>query len=354
MKPKCIVADVHLHNWQAFSHIDPETGQNSRLGVLHKQLLFSAAVLKKRGGENLYIAGDLFHVRGKIAPSVLNPTIEVFKRIIKLGVNVRIIPGNHDLEGKNTNKLGSAVLSLDTIGCEICSKTTVFEDDKTIVIPWFDSLDELRAEIKNAAILVSNPERYDLVIHAPVNGVITGLPDHGLSAEELAAFGFYRVFSGHYHNHKDLGDGVYSIGAIAHHTWSDVNTKAGFLIIDGESVTLHEGTSPKFIDALDLEGSDDDIKEIVRGNYVRVKAKMTGSEVAQVREKLGEMGALGVIVQPLKEASVKRDDTVTASISAGASLEKSVSDFVASRFKEKTEAISLEALRILSLASVEE
>ncbi|MFH4134446.1 serine/threonine protein phosphatase, partial [Acinetobacter baumannii] len=190
---------------------------------------------KAMGGTHLYHTGDLFHVRGSISPSVLNPTIATYKVIQQLlGIKVRILAGNHDLEFREANRNGSAVTALEGIGCEIINETSLFLDERVAMIPWFQDVNELKSEIERVKLQINSmPSRsplrtietvsdWTLMIHAPVDGVIAGIPSHGLSATWLGSQGFKRVFAGHYHHHKDFGNGVYSVGALTHNSWSDV------------------------------------------------------------------------------------------------------------------------------------
>lgn len=351
-KPYAILSDLHLHNWQAFSAIDETTGVNTRLAFLLAQVRSAAERLLAEGGDTMYIAGDLFHVRGNIAPSVLNPVLDLFKEIIAMGIKVRIIPGNHDLEGKHSERLGSAVTALEGIGAELAHQTKTWLDGSGLVtmIPWFDKLDDLRAELEDMAQSMDSNESRDVIIHAPLNGVITGLPDHGLSHEELTAYGFRRVFAGHYHNHKDFDGKVFSIGAIAHHTWSDPDSKAGYLLVYPERVEYVPTICPLFVDV--KEGmTEEEVKRVAVGNYVRAKvinSKMTTVEA--VREWLMKMGARGVVVQPQKAAAVQRAEGITVNIKAGASLETSVADYVKSQFKSNVEVIEQQCQLILAEA----
>ena len=264
-KPYGIIADAHLHNWQAFAVMQSD-GMNSRLTALLAEITRAAIALRKAGGDTLYIAGDVFHVRGSVAPSVLNPVIALIKKLVSLGIKIRIIAGNHDLEGKHSERLGSAVTALEDVGALVCHLTGTFHEDKVIMIPWFDKLDDLRAQATKINESGDFGD-YDLIIHAPLNGVITGLPDHGLSTAEIAQWGFKRVFAGHHHNHADTGSGVYSIGAIAHHTWSDVGSKAGFVIV-GDEVAHVESSLPKFIDVYP-NMTEDEVAAIAPGNFLR-------------------------------------------------------------------------------------
>lgn len=350
-KPYVIVSDLHLHNWQAFCNVLPG-GMNSRLAGLLSEIFRAASELQKAGGSNMYVAGDVFHVRGSIAPSVLNPVIATFKKIIEMGITVRMIAGNHDLEGKDSVALSNAVTALEGIGVRVCHSGFVFTDDQVVMIPWFDKLDDLREEVK----VIGGMKDFDLIVHAPLNGVITGLPNHGLSSEEIALWGYNRVFAGHHHNHVNTAAGIYSVGALAHHTWSDVGSKAGFLLVEpkeAEGVTWFKSHLPEFVD-IRAEMTETDAELAADGNFVRVKvidSKMT--TVEQMREWMQKAGAKGVIIQPVKQAANKRDSAITSSISAGASLEQSVSEYVSASFdKSLVEQINLASQKVLARANI--
>ncbi|MPS48479.1 metallophosphoesterase family protein [Methylobacillus sp.] len=350
-KPWLILSDLHLHNWQSFSrHL--ESGINNRLAGLLSEIRRAADELKARGGDTIYLAGDIYHVRGSVAPSVVNPTEELFQQLIAEGFKVRAISGNHDLEGKHSSELGSSVTSLEKLGVTVCHRLEVFDDDKVVMIPWFDKLDDLRAEAQKIASSVR--AEYDLIIHAPLNGIITGLPDHGLSTQEVQSWGYRNVFIGHHHNHKEAGPGVWSIGALAHHTWSDVDSKAGFVIVeDGNKVNWLSSHLPKFVDIV-AEMSAVEAELSADGNYVRIKIiDNKNTTVEQVREWMTNCGAVGVVIQPFKQAVTQRDAAVTHSISAGASIEQSVSDFVKASFDPSlVEEINLGSQKVLARVAV--
>lgn len=316
-----IVSDVHLHNWSPFSTIN-DLGVNTRLKNTLNALSEVALELSK--GDTMYIAGDLFHVRGHITPSVQNPTIDLFRKLAN-EIKIRIIPGNHDLESKDTSKLTNAVQALKEVGCEICNEPTYYEDDKFFMIPWIDSLDDLKKEIQKAAESVPEVSETSLIIHAPLNEVIS-IPDNGLSAEELEAYGFKRVFCGHYHNHKGFNDKVYSVGALTHQTWSDVNSLAGYILIDGEKLTHCQTEAPKFVD-FDDNWEEKDIASHVAGNYVRVKlGEASEKEIRQIKDSLvSEYGAFGChVISTPKPVGVSRN----RSVSSGESIQQSIKDWI--------------------------
>jgi DNA repair exonuclease SbcCD nuclease subunit len=335
--PYALVADVHAHNWSQFHKINTD-GLNSRLASILSELERAARAAKAAGGDTLVVAGDLFHVRGSIAPSVFNPTVECFKRIVAMGIRVIIIPGNHDLEGKYADELGNAMQQLALIdGVDVIIKPC-FIGDK-VFVPWIEDLDELRKVMTDHVDADA-----DLIIHAPLNGVIKGLPDHGLDPVELAQLGYRRVFSGHYHNHKEFVGGVYSIGATTHQTWSDPGTKAGFLLVYPDRVEFNESQAPAFVNI-------DAVSEInpaaVAGNFIRLRLKdVEPDDLAAVKKRLSEDGALNWVDHCTK----KREVTRGASSSKNVTLEVSVANFVAKHLdagKLSKRRIAVDALDVL-------
>lgn len=345
MKPYGSMADLHFHNWSAFSSID-ETGRNTRLSGLLSEFIRCCTEVKKAGGDTIYIAGDVFHVRGSIAPSVLNPVLDVFKAAIELGINIVVIPGNHDLEGKHSNRLGAAVTALENVGVTVVHKTG--ECDNVLLVPWCENVEDLWEELRS--IEPGQRERLDALIHAPIDGVLPGLSG-ALDPKELEKLGYKRIFAGHYHNHVQFpGNKVFSIGALAHHSWSDVGTKAGFLIVYPDQVRWMKSHLPEFID-ITGEVSAEELPLIVEGNFVRIKTEAaTMAEVEGFRAELTGMGAKGVVIQNVKKSEVKREAGVVATVSAGASLEVSVAEFIKSKSLPNAEQIESECISILSEA----
>jgi DNA repair exonuclease SbcCD nuclease subunit len=288
------------------------------------------------------MGGDTFHVRGHLSPEVLNPAFDTFKRICASGMSVYAIAGNHDLTSELSTELGNAMQSLATIdGFHAITKPTVNGD--VILIPWVKDLDHLRAMLTKLSA-GKNAANMDVVIHAPVNGVIKGIPDHGLEASELQALGFRRVWSGHYHNAIDFGSGVYSIGATSNQTWSDPGTLAGFWTVeDGKEPQHYETAAPKFVDYDERKPGSE-----YAGNFVRIKLKEASqAEIDAAREDARLAGALGVV----DHSSRKRDVTRGASTAAaGASLEASVGTYIADTMQTPLDRgrITIEALAILS------
>lgn len=322
--PYGIISDTHYHRWTAFS--TEHDGVNSRLRIALDETWDAAQKMRDAGCQTIYHAGDMFHVRGAIAPSVLNPVLEVYQRIVEqLGMEIVVIPGNHDLEGNESSFTKNASSALQSIGVRVYATPTV-HNNTVLLVPWIASVSDLLAYLRQL-----NPKEpnLDLILHAPINGVIRGIPDHGLEAEELEALPFQRVFAGHYHNFKSFGNGVYSIGALTHQTWSDVGSGCGYLIVDAKEVTHYSSNAPRFVDA--KNGAK------VGGNYVRYKGPIKkSSDIVRLRDGLLKMGAAGVVIHPLKQDNgVNRSET----IKVGGTLQESIHDFIQARGYERPDEL---------------
>ena len=325
-KPYLLVSDLHCHAWSAFAKTDA-SGINSRLLTILNELERAAAELKRLGGDTIVIAGDIFHERGKLAPSVFNPTVNMFRRILGYGFRIIAIPGNHDLEGKETTTLGNAIQSLDALdGFTVVTTPWVDLSLNLAMIPWRSSYDDLRQDAKDLHGSLPFPGDIDLVIHAGINGVVMGMPDHALDAKEIAGWGYNRVFAGHYHNFKEMeGGDVVSIGATTHQQWGDLGTKAGFIIVYEDKINHYASHAPNFIE-ITADTEEDDIPLLVDGNYVRIRGmKLTDVEIVKFRAELERMGALGASFQVTRNVTTARAGSVAAK---GLTLDQSVDKYI--------------------------
>jgi DNA repair exonuclease SbcCD nuclease subunit len=349
-KPYAIVSDQHFHNWQKFNAVN-EKGVNTRLQFQLGELRRCANELRDAGGNLIVNAGDTFHVRGSLAPTVLNPVLDLHRELIAEGFEIIIDAGNHDLEGKDAERLSSAATALENVGCKVVSSWEhgLHIHDYIVVVPWFGSVRQLKEKLE----LIDPTDRagVDLILHAPVDGVLIGIPDHGLTGEYLANLGFRRVFTGHYHNHKEVVPGkVWSIGATTHQTWSDVGTKAGFLIVREDGVTWRKSHAPEFVQ---INGGEDELElaAMVQGNYIRafIDSGAKSKEVAALRELFTSHGAREVVLIPQGSAKTTRA-TGAVTVTKGETLEASVAGYVKAQKFENEAAVNDLCAQILAEA----
>lgn len=327
-----ILSDIHAHTFTLFSKTNSQ-GVNSRLDTILGEMLRAADALKLAGGTRMVIAGDIMHTRGQIDPEVLNPLRKTIEQILGMGIDIDAIPGNHDLKSVETQELSSSIQNLSQISLaggqfRVFNEPTVIDNGGHLLafIPWRNTKDGLMADLKKIATdWAAHLSNMDVFIHAGIDGVLSGMPAHGLTHHDLGVFGFRRVFAGHYHNHKDFGNGVVSIGATTHHNWGDVGTRAGFLLVNGNdgSFTFNASQAPLFVDVSGM--TEEDMMFSVPGNYVRFRGPtMTNEQVKELREELMKMGARGTSIEVPRASSVAR----SAQPGKAISIEQSIEAFV--------------------------
>jgi len=326
LKPYLILSDLHLHAWSAFSTVNSD-GVNSRLRIILNEIHKAAMVLKEADGNEIFCAGDLFHVRGKLAPTVLTPTLDAIRYLTEEeGMSFTVLPGNHDLENKTSDRIGSALNSLAGVGALVIDKPELIETESgrvVLMVPWQPTKKALFEILRQH----SGEAEVDAIIHAPLDNVLPNIPPSGITDTELANLGLGRVFVGHYHNHRDFGNGVYSIGALTHQTWADVGTKAGYLLVYPDQVEHYETDAPKFVRVSEPAVSIS--HEDIQGNYIKVdKMFETAMHVEALRADLESLGAAGISINPIHGKPTVTRAGVTVS---GVSMEQSIAEFIQTR-----------------------
>jgi DNA repair exonuclease SbcCD nuclease subunit len=335
--PYAVIADVHCHDWSAFSHIH-ESGINNRLKHILDSIRLAARTVQLAGGKDLIIAGDLFHTRGSVKPSVQNPVYDLFQALCAEGIRVHAIPGNHDLEGKNSDQLGNALHTLSGISGFHCYTVPTVVDGSFLFIPWCENPQET-LKIANEKVL-SNP-KLTLFCHVGLSGVIPANLGHTLNPDDFSE-DFKYVFCGHFHNHVSFNSRVYSIGALTHQTWSDVGSTAGFLIVHEDKVEQFDSFAPKFIDV-----TSPPPKIARRGNYFRIKNVELPEEAAkELIKKLKDYGALGVIDQSTRPSLIEK--SYEHDIDADLGTAKAIEAYCENTFGANAKEVIEECSRLMS------
>lgn len=315
--PILIYSDPHYHDFAQFAVTEAD-GVNSRLGDTIRATLQAFKEVRKsvpaQMPGNAICCGDLFHVRGKIKPSVLNPVQDMFDSL-RGRWDIYAISGNHDLETDQASSASSAITTLEREGLSVFSdrpQNIVAENCLIHMVPWTD-LATLRKIIAAGPVSPNGYTRTALVIHAPMNGVVTGLPDHGLSVDDFKGEKWDKVFIGHYHNHKRFQVGkteVISVGALTHQNWGDVDSLAGYCTWDPATnvVTHHETSAPKFmkVDIDDLTTAEvvDNYIKVVGGTFDKPE------DIQEIKDYLLLRGAKAAVVEGVvKRPAVTRSTT---------------------------------------------
>lgn len=328
-----VLADLHAYGSTIYSGTDVD-GVNTRLNLILNELRRTARTLKAQGGSVIFIAGDIFHTRGSIDPEVLNPLRETIEDILDFGIDIHAIPGNHDLKSADSRQLSSQIENLGQISiaggmfrCYNQVDAIQIGDQWFGFVPWRNKLADLHEDLGDLSAHPCHAEMH-VFIHAGIDGVLSGMPAHGLTDADLAAYGFKRVYAGHYHNHVVFPGGkVVSIGATTHHNWGDVGTRAGFLIVDtdADTVTFHDTQAPKFCDLTGLDELEMELE--CKGNYVRFRGPtMTQTEINELRDQFRKWGARGVSIEVPKATVATR--AAATPTGKGVTLDKSVENYI--------------------------
>lgn len=316
-------------DWNQFSYV-MEDGVNSRLNDTLAAIAEAVLALKKAGGNDLVITGDLFHTRGKMKPSVFNPVVMLFKEIVSTGVRVFYFPGNHDLEFKECNEIGDAAYALSGLeGWHSFHVPTSI--DNAAFLPWIESKDEFLFELS-----LIEPKNKILFCHIGIDGVLDGVA--GKIGKSVLEKGFKYVFAGDYHNFKSLGNGIYSCGALCHHNFGDVCSTAGYLLVYEDRVEQHETSAPKFMDY--YESCD---PSFYTNNYVRIKGEYTEEEAKAIREVIATYN--GKSIDQSTRPSIIAESAVSK-VKVDLGLDAAIQSYATTFDPDLQSAILEEAMRV--------
>lgn len=202
--------------------------------------------LKKRGIQNILHFGDVFDRRKYINFQTLEKTRAMFFEPMKrLGINMKVILGNHDVFYRSTNRLNSVSLLLgeyvdNSDIYENPVETTIYGMD-CVVMPW------INADNYDAAMQILKTARGSKPVfgHLEITGFNmykNSVCDHGLDPKLFNRFD--TVLTGHFH-HQSHNGSVRYLGAPYEMIWADYDDPRGFHIMDTETLELEFIPNPE-------------------------------------------------------------------------------------------------------------
>lgn len=321
--PILCVGDCHFHNHKAFSTIVAD-GMTSRLDYALRAWGTAVEAGLKEGCKLLVFAGDMFHIRGHLRPSVYNAVYDMVARTAAQGLKLVMIPGNHDYENYYDNDT-----AIDKFGeiedvhvlSRACPALTV-DGWKIAGVPYHHNpghfkkrYEEVCREAKPDVVLTH--EYFDE--YMPVE-----MGRRGISIEFLQEHMPKNaiVVNGHYHVPGYIaGSRVLDAGRLLPQSFADVNG-GGYgcwMVRPGRDPKFVPIESPQFITINGFKKGDE---KIVKGNYVRIEAR-TDKAAITIREKCEAAGALGVVANIVKDYSPHGGKTIKIS-----SKEKMIGEYI--------------------------
>lgn len=177
--------------------------------------------------------GDVFDRRKYINFHTLRSCKEYFFQPLKeMGVDMFVIPGNHDTYYKNTNEINSLDLLLREYSnirvIEECQEIS-FDKQKFSFIPWICS------ENHDETVKFLQSHNGICLGHFEIAGfdMFRGATnDGGMDRKMLSHYD--KVFTGHFH-HRSTDDNIYYLGSPYEMIWSDYDDPRGFHVYDTET-----------------------------------------------------------------------------------------------------------------------
>ena len=199
--------------------------------------------LEKEGIKTICHLGDVFDRRKYINYNTLQSCKKYFfNQARDLGIEINMIPGNHDTYFKNTNEVNSPKLLLGEYNnIKIYEEPTVLQLDReeVLFLPWIcgDNYDRTMAKIKEP-----NPKTCCGHFEFAGYDMLPGMPNlHGMDASVFSEFDL--VVSGHFHHRHSRGNITY-MGNPYEITWSDYEDPRGFAIYDTSKRALEYHNNP--------------------------------------------------------------------------------------------------------------
>lgn len=217
---------------------------------LIKQKIVLAKQLKVK---NLFCAGDIF-IERKARPLIdLKYFDELLNLIQESGLNLYLIPGNHDKVNYNSDD--SYLLtykhhpSLHLF--QVPTSIKIDENNSFYFVPYYDELTSLYLEKLKSIHLDEDVKYHHLITHVSINSVKNNERNVVMNdIREVFFKDFTNVFVGHYHDRQDVGKNIHYIGSLNQGNFGEDNNK-GFTILyeDGS----FEYTKSKFKEYKQIE-----------------------------------------------------------------------------------------------------
>ena len=327
MKPPILfIGDIHFHNYKNHSQLY-ENGMNSRLADGLDVFSQAHSLAVKTGCKLMCVTGDVFHVRGVVKPSVFNEVAKAFSRVVRSGIDVVVIAGNHDFENFNYGTVsieGLGYIRHGKNGVYVATEPTAFDlhGYNILGIPYVHDIDSFKAKYEELSKRC-NPDI--TLIHQGIDEIMPDVPREGVTVEYLETHNKGFIFAGHYHFplHKAR---VINVGAPYQQSFNDESVAMGCWTCGGAgALEFHELKAPKFLTVKEK------LKDwgTLKGNIVRVIGKKAAT-VETLVQAAKDAGAISVVAQLEKEFKSVHDTPIKIS-----TPEKMLSEYIDMQEKYK-------------------
>lgn len=281
-------ADWHFNDWLPFARIVEFEGYNlnSRLVDTIKVFRQFYAECLKNKVDLVINLGDIFHMRNRFNMFFFNMVFREFQNQAHPEMETWILPGNHDIESKNSDPLEASVYSFDAIDTITVFAKPWIMQHKGIHFYFMPYTGNKEVREKHLADFQKTAKKVKGLNIFLYHGIVTGAVLGGVKAKggiplrELKPFDF--SFCGDVHIHQALGHGnVVYTGAPQQHNFGDEGQKRGYVLFDTKSKdwAFMPLKSPKFFKTGKLKKA---IRLSKKGHFVSYQPK-TAKKVLEAR-----------------------------------------------------------------------
>lgn len=260
--------------------------------------------------EQVFHLGDWFTNRTGQPLETLMSTQRIFQRFDDNNIVLNVIPGNHDKKDLTSNESYLSIFK-DSFTLKIYSKPDscdLSNDVKLHLLPYYKEGD---VYIYNLNQLSCGSKKNVLLTHIGINGALNNDKTEVKSEVEVLDFEcFDKVFVGHYHDRREIGENIIYTGSLYPSNYGEDNEKGGVILYDDLSYDFFGLDFPLFIrvemKAEKLEPKDLDYLKTLKdgGNSIRVVVKDSKSKLKVFDKNI--LNEIGVECK-LEEESVERE-----------------------------------------------
>lgn len=285
-----LFSDLHLHRWSYGSRLTAE-GRNSRLVKQYDLLHIIREQALQSGAKHVICCGDFFHTHQTLHAEVLQAGVAAIYAMAKDGIEFTCLVGNHDM----ANRSGS-IHTLEWMKpiARVVDKESTFELDGEVfhALPYTDDAERLQS------FLDKTPDGATVLLH---QGFPLIEPGSAWTMNEIMDLNMVpkqarRLWSGHYHEERQLSDNVFIPGSPMQHTWADWGHEKYFYKVEGDSIYKYDtfrtvyGRMPNFLKVEERFQYSYEPKEIA-GNFCRIITEEDFKNAEKIKHRLLELGA---------------------------------------------------------------
>jgi DNA repair exonuclease SbcCD nuclease subunit len=277
-----LFSDIHFHEFTENAKLVPYQLVDGRVLHINSRLRDCAYAMRQVAEHaeansitNIFFAGDLVHSKRHTTKTVYNVIVNELARAHS-SIVWHLLCGNHDMV--SADGLDNSLVALRAPNVRIYDRNNSQEvqlgyghnDQVVRLIPFIEDKASLKAELNYP---LAGPTV--VILHAGVQGAKLGSDfvlskEYDIATDDLSDE-YAACFLGHYHEHQQLKDNCWYIGATHQHNWGDAGSVRGFIEVTWDnSITIkqHVIKAPRHIivkqgDDLSAINSDDFVKYLL-------------------------------------------------------------------------------------------